>query len=171
MSLKPFQSQPDLSMDTIGHDAEIRLVERAIAASDEARILDRLGIHSTADRRRLARDVPRRQGASSERHGSHHGSEHSARLEIGGALGHGSRLLVIGVAVFASGCVVAARPFVQTRVTWLIAVPVAGTAAVLLLGIVALLVASLVEGALSWTDFIDPKFRRDRKKSSPRSGA
>jgi len=80
--------------------------------------------------------------------------------------GTGLVLLVVGVAMFVFGCVLAARPFVRSRMTWLVAVPIAATIAVLVLGVIALLVAALVEGGFSWDDMIDPGFGRDRKKSA-----
>lgn len=85
--------------------------------------------------------------------------------------GTGLVLLVLGVALFVLGCVLAARPFVRSRVTWLIAVPLAATVAVLVLGIFALLVAALFEGGFSWDSVFNPGFGRDQKRSKSRQGA
>jgi hypothetical protein len=70
--------------------------------------------------------------------------------------GIGLVLLVLEVALFVFGCMLAARPFVKSRLTWLVAVPFAATIAVLGLGVLAILIAGLVEGGLGWTDYFDP---------------
>jgi uncharacterized membrane protein YgcG len=64
----------------------------------------------------------------------------------------GLALLIGGVAVFAAGCVLLARPFVKSRVTLLLAIPVAAVAGALVLGAAALLVVALF-AALNGFDF------------------
>jgi hypothetical protein len=58
--------------------------------------------------------------------------------------------LIVGVALFAVGCVLAARPWVRRRTTWLVAVPLAAVLGMLAFGILALVVVAVVEG---WADY------------------
>lgn len=58
-------------------------------------------------------------------------------------------LVVLGVAVFAAGSVVLARPFVTRRLTLFVAVPVAAVAGVAVLGLLAVAIAAIVAIAAS----------------------
>jgi hypothetical protein len=53
-------------------------------------------------------------------------------------------LLVLGIALFVAGSVVAARPFVKRRSTLFLAVPLAATGGIVVLGAVALVFAAVI---------------------------
>jgi hypothetical protein len=53
-------------------------------------------------------------------------------------------LIIVGVVVFVAGAVVLARPFVTHRSTLFVAVPVAATAGIAVLGVIALLCAAVI---------------------------
>jgi hypothetical protein len=81
-------------------------------------------------------------------------------------------LLILGVVVFVAGAVVMARPFVRRRSTLLLAVPVAATAGLALLGILALVIAAMIalfeapsdaEGLFSGISWPDGRRRKRRK--------
>src|ERR1019366_7984719 len=74
--------------------------------------------------------------------------------------GTGLALLVTGLAIFAAGSVLTARPFARNRATWLVAVPIAAILGMLVFGVFALLIAALVDGGLNWGDFADGPSRR-----------
>lgn len=56
----------------------------------------------------------------------------------------GVALVVLGVALFVAGSVVLARPFTQRRFTLFVAVPLAATAGIAALGVVALICAVVI---------------------------
>lgn len=53
-------------------------------------------------------------------------------------------LVILGVVLFAAGAIVLARPFVARRATLFIAVPVAATAGIAVLGVIALVCAAVL---------------------------
>lgn len=69
-------------------------------------------------------------------------------------------LIILGVLVFAAGAVVLARPFVTRRLTLFIAVPLAATAGIIVLGVVALICAAVITllssaGDGGWADGLE----------------
>lgn len=81
-------------------------------------------------------------------------------------------LIALGVALFAAGAIVLARPFVHRRSTLLLAVPLAAVAGLAAFGVVALIFAAVIavaaaSGSADWADaassLIDwPRDRRRR---------
>lgn len=67
-------------------------------------------------------------------------------------------LIVAGVALFAAGSMLLARPFVRRRTTLLVAVPVAAVVGVLACGVLALMVAVVVAIAAATDGELDPGF-------------
>lgn len=53
-------------------------------------------------------------------------------------------LIVLGVVMFVAGAVLLARPFVTTRLTLFVAVPVTAAAGIAVLGVIALIIAALI---------------------------
>ena len=69
-------------------------------------------------------------------------------------------LVILGVLLFVAGAVVLARPFVRRRVTLFLAVPLAATVGIVVLGVVALVCAGVIglvgsAGDTGWADALE----------------
>ena len=84
-----------------------------------------------------------------------------------------AELIVAGIALFVAGAILLARPFVRRKATLLVAVPVAATVGVLVLGVAALLGAIAIAitvtladaGDFVWLDVFDWSDGKRRRKN------